>query len=316
MIRRPQNEPVASSPITGNTLQKSSSHHGSNTDENSSGISNEKTAQKSAPVKTDFGDLTLRLKKHLGRGGFGQVYFAEVNFQRVAIKVFDLGHSDEDILRVQPEIAILKELNHGHIVRFFGTCIANQRHAMVLEYANCGSLRELLKEADDELPWPTRRRFGEEISRGLAYLHSRNVVHRDLKSNNVLLFGNDLTVKLADFGLSVIKNREVSYVSAGLAGAMRWKCKEELRKQARHLSEFKACDIYSAGMIFWEITTKKLPFVEMDEIGAAIAICNGKQETIPDTVPEHLKAIIRDCWKPLQERPSAEGLIPRFCAGC
>ena len=81
MIRRPQNEPVASSPITGNTLQKSSSHHGSNTDENSSGISNEKTAQKSAPVKTDFGDLTLRLKKQLGHGGFGQVYFAEVNFQ-------------------------------------------------------------------------------------------------------------------------------------------------------------------------------------------------------------------------------------------
>ena len=276
--------------------------------------------EKTTKITTEFGDVILG--KLIGRGGFGRVYLAQLNFHDVAVKVFNTMESPSPLqqkttLNTDPEIEILKKLNAKHIVRFYGTCYIDHSVAIVLEYADRGSLRDILKNTSVDLSWEKRWRLAEEIARGLAYLHSKDVIHRDLKSANVLLAGK-LEVKLADFGLSVFKDPTTSLVQVSSAGTIRWKCAQELRQQVSTITDYKACDIYSAGMVFWEMATRNVvPFMDIkEEIAVAMAIMNGQKERVPDNVPVLFQSIITECWDDvLGKRPLAGDLIAKIQQG-
>uniref|UniRef100_A0A0E0CLY2 mitogen-activated protein kinase kinase kinase n=1 Tax=Oryza meridionalis TaxID=40149 RepID=A0A0E0CLY2_9ORYZ len=144
--------------------------------------------------------------KLLGSGTFGQVYlgFNSENGQFCAIKevqVFlDDSHSKERLRQLNQEIDMLKQLSHQNIVQYYGSELADEALSIYLEYVSGGSIHKLLKEYGP-FKEPVIRNYTRQILSGLAYLHGRNTVHRDIKGANILV-GPNGEVKLADFGMA------------------------------------------------------------------------------------------------------------------
>src|SRR5262249_12825083 len=113
-----------------------------------------------------------------------------------------------------------------------------------------------------------------------------------------------------DFGLSKVKASASKMTN--VAGTLRWKSPEEFRGEAISGLRARACDVYSLGMVFWEVATRKtLPYAAYhDNTSVFLAVMNGKKETIPDDVPRGFAKIIRSCWSDdPEQRPRAVDLI-------
>jgi serine/threonine protein kinase len=196
-----------------------------------------------------------QLIKLLGRGAFGEVHLATHNNQDVAIKKF-LKFKIEEI---EKEIKALEGLNHPHIVKYFGDYQQDNQICLIMEYVEKGTLEKFINERKDlDHDWEFNRTLMLQITEGLDYLHNNKIVHRDLKSTNILLDGND-NAKLADFGLaktwenlSLLQNNTDNLPK----GTSRWMAPENIRGKFSKYS-----DIYSLGMVFWEICAKNtVPF--------------------------------------------------------
>ncbi len=160
------------------------------------------------------------------------------------------------------------------------------------------------------MPWSIRWEIALDIGRGLAYLHSKQIIHSDLKSLNVLL-DNNYCAKISDFGLAKIK-LETQGISDSKMGTVRW-CAPEL---FQGVSSSCASDIYSYGMILWEIAVRKLPFCDgLDESIVAGWIARGELEKLPTGVYDGYSQLIERCWKPAIERPTAKQVVEQLIKG-
>ena len=101
------------------------------------------------------------------------------------------------------QVAVLRSLHHSNVLRFIGVLYKDKKLHLVTEFIGGGSLRELLHDSNELLPWEQRTSFAKDIAAGMAYLHSMNIIHRDLNSHNCLV-REDKTVVVADFGLARI----------------------------------------------------------------------------------------------------------------
>jgi len=157
----------------------------------------------------------LSIGRELGRG-FGVVYQGTWRMTDVAVKELLLGQLTDDALQeFEAEAQTMKELRHPNIIQFLSYCIS-PRPCIVMEYMPRGSLHQLLRNRQAEILWDVRMRIALDITRGLAYLHAENIVHRDIKSMNVLL--TEGKACLADFGLARVKTETLA-VSTGSSQA-------------------------------------------------------------------------------------------------
>lgn len=101
------------------------------------------------------------------------------------------------------EVAVLRSLSHSNVLRFIGVLYRDKKLHLVTEFVPGGSLKDIIHNNDLTLPWEYRVRFAKDIACGMAYLHSKNIIHRDLNSLNCLV-REDRTVVVADFGLARI----------------------------------------------------------------------------------------------------------------
>lgn len=101
------------------------------------------------------------------------------------------------------EVAVLRSLSHSNVLRFIGVLYRDKKLHLVTEYVPGGSLKEIIQNNELMLPWECRIRFAKDIACGMTYLHSKNIIHRDLNSLNCLV-REDKTVIVADFGLARI----------------------------------------------------------------------------------------------------------------
>ena len=173
----------------------------------------------------------------LGSGGFGAVYKGKLQGSTdVAVKLVS-GHSPKEQARFANEVAILKALRHTNVVQFLGAALAEPdgpgdggRIMLVTEYLPRGDLwRALSKDSQHVLGWYRRgRAVALDVVRGLAFMHSKKVMHLDLKSANILL-GRDGTAKVADVGLAKILTRDNTHVST--EGTFDWAAPEVLSGQ-------------------------------------------------------------------------------------
>lgn len=147
-------------------------------------------------------------------------------------------------------------------------------------------------------------KIGLDAVSGLHHLHQRDITHRDLKSLNILL---DLSyrAKLADFGLTTLKTSSASSTTAGFKGTVQWSAPELFEPDAEANP---TSDIYSFGMVLWELATRQVPFAKAASVMVALSwITKGHQEKIPDTTPGELKALIIACWnKEPSKRPKTD----------
>ncbi|CAB4420974.1 unnamed protein product [Rhizophagus irregularis] len=254
----------------------------------------------------------------IGRGGFGLIYKTECNsIGTVAIKEITIGIEDDEICikNFINELKIHSRIEHERIIQFYGISrnIDERLYYLVLEYANQGNLREFLikkKSCDDCFEWEERVRLAIQIVEGLRYLHEiLNVAHRDLHTKNILM--NDGNIKISDFGLSKNLNSTMSSNNK-FFGMIPFIDPQKLNHGKKYVLD-KRSDIYSLGMVLWEISSCQTPFCGEDLACLSLKICQGLKEKSVKGTPMEYKHIYTSCWKiEPNSRPLIEGVLSRL----
>ncbi|KAJ8899587.1 hypothetical protein K2173_018561 [Erythroxylum novogranatense] len=238
----------------------------------------------------------LILKEKIGAGSFGTVHRAEWHGSDVAVKILmEQDFHAEHVKEFLREVSIMKRLRHPNIVLFMGAVTHPPYLSIVTEYLSRGSLFRLLHKpsATEVLDGRRRLNMAYDVAKGMNYLHKRSppIVHRDLKSPNLLVDRN-YTVKVCDFGLSRLKaNTFLSSKSA--AGTPEWMAPEVLRDEPSN----EKADVYSFGVILWELATLQQPWSNLNpaQVVAAVGF-KGKRLEIPPDVNPQVAGLIEACW--------------------
>ncbi|MBA0561965.1 hypothetical protein Golob_007059 [Gossypium lobatum] len=251
---------------------------------------------------TPFTLSKWRRGRLLGRGTFGHVYlgFNSESGQMCAIKevrlVSDDQTSKESLKQLNQEINLLSQLSHPNIVRYYGSELGEETLSVYLEYVSGGSIHKLLQEYG-AFKEPVIQNYTRQILSGLAYLHGRNTVHRDIKGANILV---DPTgeIKLADFGMA--KHITACGTMLSFKGSPYWMAPEVVMNTNGYNL---AVDIWSLGCTILEMATSKPPWNQYEGVAAIFKIGNSKDiPEIPDRLSNEAKSFIRLC---LQREPSA-----------
>ncbi|KAA8526288.1 hypothetical protein F0562_008509 [Nyssa sinensis] len=253
----------------------------------------------------DFTELTVGTR--VGIGFFGEVFRGIWNGTDVAIKVFlEQDLTAENMEDFCNEISILSRLRHPNVILFLGACTKPPRLSMVTEFMEMGSLYYLihLSGQKKKLSWRRRLKMLRDICRGLMCIHRMKIVHRDLKSANCLV-NKHWTVKICDFGLSRIMSDSPMRDSSS-AGTPEWMAPELIRNEP--FTE--KCDIFSLGVIMWELCTLSRPWDGVPPERVVYAVANeGSRLEIPEGP---LGRLIADCWTEPHERPSCGEILTRL----
>ncbi|POG66380.1 kinase-like domain-containing protein, partial [Rhizophagus irregularis DAOM 181602=DAOM 197198] len=239
--------------------------------------------------------------QEIGSGGFGKVYRAnwKNSHKRYAIKSF-FNINDATVKALVREIQLLREVDFHNVIRFYGVTTSikeNQKkeYSLVIEYAENGTLRKYLKENFENLTWDNKFNLAFQLVYAVSCLHDKGIVHRDLHSNNVLVHQN--TIKLADFGLSK-RIEETSNSQSKTFGLIPYADPKSFNRSTTELYLLnKKSDVYSIGVLLWEISSGQPPFhgIPCDD-GLALSILQGLRETsLPNTSIDYIK-IYTDCW--------------------
>jgi len=256
----------------------------------------------------------LTLHKELGRGGFGVVYQGTYRHNDVAIKKLLMENISFDAAEeFEREAKVMAQLRSPNIVQFYWYCVS-PNYCIVMEYMPNGSLFSVLRSSKP-LEWPTRFKIAVDIAKGLSYLHHENILHRDIKSLNVLLDEN-YKAKLTDFGLSKVKAETKSHTMAtktksDSVGTVAWMAPELFKPKAVYGQK---SDIYSLGITFWELASRQIPYAEASSPELIpIWVREGHREDIPNDCPKELAALIQACWdsEPVS-RPGADDVVARL----
>lgn len=252
----------------------------------------------------------LEFEEIIGIGGSCTVYRGKYKNLEVAIKVMKKTSNNTYLKEFNREVQMLSTLHHANLVSLIGSCIG-ERMCIVMEYCKGSTLFELLHEKKNiRLSWKQRISFAKDIAAGMAYLHSRvpAVIHRDLKSLNVLL--SDPVSSLKDFPVLKINDFGVARDSTtekmtGMMGTCHWMSPEVLSDSLYSLP----ADVYSFGIVLWELLSRETPYHDiLPTIIPHQVVNEGKRpdiEQIKDSCPTELKNLMLACWahKP-NDRPT------------
>jgi len=248
------------------------------------------------------------MKRPIDSCGFGTVYKGKWEGIPVAIKRLHLSKmTAETVKEFKREATIMASVNHLNTLRLYGVCLDSGSYCLVTPLMKKGSLYQWLHN-EKKLGWSLRYQLSRDIACGLSYLHSRNILHRDLKSVNVLLNDQQRAV-LCDFGLSRIK-QETNCMSTllGAVGTVAWMAPELFDFGTKYT---KHADIYSLGMVFWEIASRAMPFAGAYNQAVLMDwVKRGMHERIPKDTPEEFAKLISACWVKIpSKRCSAHNIV-------
>ncbi|KAM0829710.1 hypothetical protein ACQ4PT_066712 [Festuca glaucescens] len=245
----------------------------------------------------------IAIGERIGLGSFGEVYRGEWHGTEVAVKKFLQQDISSDALEeFRAEVRIMLRLRHPNVVLFMGAITRVPNLSIVTEFLPRGSLFRLIHRPNNQLDEKRRLRMALDVARGMNYLHNCSpvVVHRDLKSPNLLVDKN-WVVKVCDFGLSRMKNNTF-LSSRSTAGTAEWMAPEVLRNEPSD----EKCDVFSYGVILWELCTLQQPWEGMNAMQVVGAVgFQSRRLDIPDNVDPAVAEIITRCWQTVpRARPS------------
>lgn len=253
--------------------------------------------------------------KLIGRGTFGSVYVAtnRETGALCAMKEVELFPDDpkcaECIKQLEQEIKVLSHLKHSNIVQYYGSEIVEDRFYIYLEYVHPGSINKYVRDHCGAITESVIRNFTRHILSGLAYLHSKRTIHRDIKGANLLVDSAGV-VKLADFGMA--KHLTGFEANLSLRGSPYWMAPELLQavmQKDNNPDLAYGIDIWSLGCTIIEMFTGKPPWSEYEGAAALFKVMKDTPP-IPETLSPEGKDFLRCCFKRNPaERPTAAVLL-------
>ncbi|XP_065090659.1 mitogen-activated protein kinase kinase kinase 13-A isoform X2 [Ochlerotatus camptorhynchus] len=227
----------------------------------------------------------------LGSGAQGAVFRGKLRNELVAVKkVREVKETD---------IKHLRKLDHENIVKFKGVCTQAPVFCIIMEFCPFGPLHQILADGMDIISPHRLVSWSQQIAIGMQYLHSHKIIHRDLKSPNILI-GEGEVIKISDFGTS----REWNEISTKMsfAGTVAWMAPEVIRNEPCN----EKVDIWSYGVVLWELLTGEVPYKNVDSSQIIFGVGNNSLYLpIPSSCPEGFKLLIKQCWSPKpRNRPS------------
>ncbi|XP_023282925.1 mitogen-activated protein kinase kinase kinase 11 [Seriola lalandi dorsalis] len=270
------------------------------------------------PDVLDFRELSL--EEVIGVGGFGKVYRGTWRGGLVAVKAARQD-PDEDISvtaqNVRQEARLFAMLTHPNIIALKGVCLQEPNLCLIMEYASGGPLSRAL--AGRRIPPHVLVNWAVQIAKGMLYLHSEAIVpviHRDLKSNNILLaqpIENEcmegLTLKITDFGLAREWHKTTKMSTAGTYA---WMAPEVIKSSTFS----KGSDVWSYGVLLWELLTGEAPYKGIDGLAVAYGVAVNKLTLpIPSTCPEPFAQLMSECWdQDPHRRPNFGSILAQLMA--
>ncbi|CAH8631878.1 unnamed protein product [Heterobilharzia americana] len=238
----------------------------------------------------------------IGSGAQGVVFRGYFRGELIAVKKVN-KQSDTDIRH-------LRYLNHPNIIKFRGVCVEQPCYCILMEYCPYGQLYELIHSGNPISP-SLIYSWIKQIADGMHYLHSCKIIHRDLKSPNVLV-GYDHVLKISDFGAS--REWTENSTKMSFTGTVAWMAPEIIRNEP---CSFKV-DVWSYGVLLWELLTGEIPYHNVDS--TAILWGVGSEHLrlpVPMTCPSELRALMKTCWniKP-GNRPSFRQILSHLNVTC
>ncbi|KAL1200787.1 Serine/threonine-protein kinase STY13 [Cardamine amara subsp. amara] len=273
----------------------------------------------------------LIIKTVLARGTFGTVHRGIYDGQDVAVKLLDWGEeghrSEAEIVSLRAdfaqEVAVWHKLDHPNVTKFIGATMGasglqlqtesgplampNNICCVVVEYLQGGALKSyLIKNRRKKLAFKVVVQLALDLARGLSYLHSQKIVHRDVKTENMLL-DKTRTVKIADFGVARVEASNPNDMT-GETGTLGYMAPEVLNGNPYN----RKCDVYSFGICLWEIYCCDMPYPDLtfSEVTSAVVRQNLRPD-IPRCCPSALAAVMKRCWDANPDkRPEMDEVVP------
>ena len=239
-----------------------------------------------------------KIVKTIGEGGMANVYLAEDEIlnREVAVKILrgDLAEDEKFVRRFQREAISASSLNHPNIVEVYDVGEDDGSYFIVMEYINGVTLKNLIKKRG-KLSLVEVVDIMKQLTSGIACAHKNNIIHRDIKPQNVMIL-DDGKIKITDFGISTALNSIEMTQTNSVMGSVHYLPPEQASGKA---TTFKS-DIYSLGILMYELLTGTIPF---------------KGETAVEVAMKQLKEDLPSIVKKNPEIPqSVENILMRACA--
>ncbi|GAB2282343.1 serine threonine-protein kinase [Dionaea muscipula] len=278
------------------------------------------TSRKKEEWEIDLAKLDL--KSVIARGTYGTVYKGAYDGQDVAVKVLDWGeegvNTAAEIAAIRAsfkqEVSVWHKLEHPNVTKFIGASMGtsnlkaptnnnntpsrnessfpSEACCVIVEYLPAGTLKNyLFRNRKRKLAIKVVIQLALDLSRGLSYLHKQKIVHRDVKSENMLL-DSQRNLKIADFGVARVEAQNPRDMT-GETGTLGYMAPEVLDGKPYN----RKCDVYSFGICLWEIYCCDMPYPNLSfaELSVAVVRQNVRPE-IPRCCPSSLASIMKKCW--------------------
>uniref|UniRef100_A0A3P9JDL0 RAF proto-oncogene serine/threonine-protein kinase n=1 Tax=Oryzias latipes TaxID=8090 RepID=A0A3P9JDL0_ORYLA len=247
------------------------------------------------------------LHSHIGSGSFGTVYKGKWHGD-VAVKILKVTDpTPEQFQAFRNEVAVLRKTRHVNILLFMGY-MTKDNLAIVTQWCEGSSLYKHIHVLETNFKIIQLIDIARQTAQGMDYLHAKNIIHRDMKSNNIFLH-EGLTVKIGDFGLATVKARwSGSHQVEQPSGSILWMAPEVIRMEDNNPYSFQS-DVYSYGIVLFELMTGELPYSQIANRDQIIFMV-GRGCLSPDlsklykNCPKAMKRLVADCIKKSKdERP-------------
>ncbi|EKE37727.1 hypothetical protein ENUP19_0219G0049 [Entamoeba nuttalli] len=267
----------------------------------------------------DYDELNIR-EIPIAEGAMGKVYIGEYRSVPVAVKEFHWDNlTEEEIIELKEEVIaeceMMSKLRNPFIANYMGSVTYLPQISMVMQFFVLGSLGEYVRKDNENFirfPFKLKIKILFDTARGMQFLHENNIMHLDLKPDNLLVNSFDpesaCCIKITDFGTSRMTKKSNKRTDKGLGTPV------YLAPECYHDEYTFACDVYSFAITSWEVYYQEEPYKDFRSLfEIKVFVEKGKRLEINNTMPSSLKKIINSCWQQETiERPSFCSIVDRL----